>query len=234
MELEEGEIVLCTVERIDKANVFVKIDNNGEGTITMSEIASGRIRNIRDYVVPKKRIVCKILKISHNRIELSLRRVSQKEREEILNQEKQERNYMSLIKAVTKEKSQEIIDKIKEKNNLIEFIQESIESPKELEKICGKENANKIIDVIKNQKQTKSIIKKEFKLKSTAPNGIKLIKDLLLEIEKGEIKYISAGRYSIKIENKDKKTAGKEIQGILEQIEKKAKAKNMEFEIKDK
>ena len=49
---------MCIVERIEKTVVFVKILNNGnetEGSITTSEIAPGRIRNIRDYVVPKKK-----------------------------------------------------------------------------------------------------------------------------------------------------------------------------------
>ena len=86
MTLEEGEIVLCTVDRIDGTNVFVSIEGDGEGIIQTSEIAAGRIRNLRDYVVPKKKIVCKILKISGNRVELSLRRVNQKEQKEILEQ----------------------------------------------------------------------------------------------------------------------------------------------------
>ena len=80
MDLDVGEIVMCTVDRIVGTIVFVKIDGNGEGSIILSEIAPGRIRNLRDYVVPKKRIVCKILRISGDRIDLSLRRVTQKER----------------------------------------------------------------------------------------------------------------------------------------------------------
>ena len=59
-ELEEGQIVLCTVEKILGTTVFVKIENNGEGTLTTSEISPGRIRNLRDYVVIGKKIVCKI------------------------------------------------------------------------------------------------------------------------------------------------------------------------------
>jgi translation initiation factor 2 alpha subunit (eIF-2alpha) len=57
MDLDVGEIVMCTVDRIVGTIVFVKIDGNGEGSIILSEIAPGRIRNLRDNVVPKKRIV---------------------------------------------------------------------------------------------------------------------------------------------------------------------------------
>jgi len=74
MELEVGDVVLCTVDKIAGTVVFVKIDRNGEGNIITSEIAPGRIRNLREYVVPKKKIVCKILRISPNgNINLSLR-----------------------------------------------------------------------------------------------------------------------------------------------------------------
>jgi translation initiation factor 2 alpha subunit (eIF-2alpha) len=83
MVLETGDVVLCTVDRIVGTTVFVHIEGNGEGSIILSEIAPGRIRNIRDYVVPKKKIICKVLRISGDRIELSLRRVTLKEQKDI-------------------------------------------------------------------------------------------------------------------------------------------------------
>src|SRR3989344_2821655 len=76
---EEGDLVLCTVKRILYHSVFVSIDeySNLEGMVHISEIAPGRIRNLRDYVKEGKRIVCKVLKIDAQtgNIDLSLRRV---------------------------------------------------------------------------------------------------------------------------------------------------------------
>src|SRR3989344_2343925 len=100
MKFEEGEIVICTVDRIVGTVVFVKIDGNGEGGIILSEIAAGRIRNLRDYVVPQKRIVCKVLRVSGDRVDLSLRRVTQKERKEIVERDKQEKSYKSILKSI--------------------------------------------------------------------------------------------------------------------------------------
>ena len=57
----EGQIVLGTVSKIVGTTVFVEIEGNGEATLITSEISPGRIRNLRDYVVPGKKIVCKIL-----------------------------------------------------------------------------------------------------------------------------------------------------------------------------
>ena len=49
------------------------------------------------------------------------------------------------------------------------------------------------------------------------------IKKILEEVKNAEIKYISAGRYSIKVESADLKTADQKLQQILKQIEEKAK-----------
>jgi translation initiation factor 2 alpha subunit (eIF-2alpha) len=226
--LELGDIVLCTVERVEKTIVFVNIKGYGQGSIITSEIAPGRIRNIRDYVVPKKKIVCKVLRVSGDRIDLSLRRVTQKEKKQVLEKEKQEKSYENILKSVLGEKVKEVLEKIKKQNDLVEFLNESKENPKELEKIISKEQAKKIIEILKKQKKKTRILQKEFQLKTTAPNGLSLIKELLEKV-KAEIKYISAGKYSIKVESDDLKKADKAIKEILEKISEKSKKLNLDF-----
>ena len=134
-KLESGDVVLCTVDRIVGTMVFVKIKGYGEGSIVLSEVAPGRIRNLRDYVVPKKRIVCKVLKVSGERIELSLRRVNQKERKEILEQDKKEKSYKVILKKILGEKSIKVIDEIEKENNLYDFLEEAKNNKNELDKI---------------------------------------------------------------------------------------------------
>src|SRR3989344_4288149 len=132
VKLEIGDIVLCTVTRIESTIVFVNIDGNGDGTIVTSEIAPGRIRNLRDYVVPNKKIICKILRITQSgNVELSLRRVTQKETKELLNQYKLEKNYEGIIKNILGEKGKELIEDIKKESRLYEFIENSKSNPKE-------------------------------------------------------------------------------------------------------
>ena len=85
-QLDVGDVVLCTVDRIVGTTVFVMIGDNNrtEGSIIVSEISPGRIRNLRDFVTPKKKIVCKIIRINQGNIELSLRRVTSKEKKEVI------------------------------------------------------------------------------------------------------------------------------------------------------
>jgi len=115
-DLEVGDLVSCIVDRVVGTVVFVRLNVEGkevEGSIVFSEIAPRRIRNIRDYVVPKKKIVCKVLRISQSgNIDLSLRRVTLKERKEVLEQEQQEKSYTSIVKGILGEKAEELIKKI--------------------------------------------------------------------------------------------------------------------------
>jgi translation initiation factor 2 alpha subunit (eIF-2alpha) len=49
-----------------------------------------------------------------------------------------------------------------------------------------------------------------------------------------EIKYLSAGRYSLKIETDDGKKGAQELKIFLERVEKKAEEKKVQFEVKEK
>jgi translation initiation factor 2 alpha subunit (eIF-2alpha) len=233
--MEVGDLVLCTVDRIVGTVVFVKIHGQKqetEGSIVFSEVAPGRIRNIRDYIVPKKKIVCKILRISNNNIDLSLRRVTQKERKEVLEEESLEKSYISILKSVLKEKAEETIKKINEEENLTNFLEESKTNSLKLGKIVGKENSEKIIEILNSQKKKISRIKKEIHLTTTKPNGITLIKKILSIFKEIEVKYLGAGKYSIESESEDMKSADKKIREKIEEAEKESKKLGVEFSLK--
>jgi translation initiation factor 2 alpha subunit (eIF-2alpha) len=238
MEIEEGDLLLCTVEKIVGTVVFVKIDGTNperEGSIIVSEVAPGKIRNLRNFVVPKKKIVCKVLRISNSgNIDLSLRRVTQKEDKEIREEHEKERGYISILRRVLGEKSEEIIKKITQKERLSEFILEAKDNPKKLEEIIGKEESSKIITILKSQKQKKFKIKKEFLLSTNLPNGITLIKNILSSVKDAEITYLSAGKYSIKLEDSEIKKADNKLKEILDKIKSLAEKEKVNFEIKGK
>lgn len=232
--LEIGDVVMCVVERIVGTTVFVKIDGNGEGNIILSEIAPGRIRNLRDYVVPKKIIICKVIRLSGDRIDLSLRRVTPKEQKEIKERYKQEKSYKSILKTILGDKAESIMGLIEKEKPVYIFLEEAKENPDSLEKFVGNENSKKILDILNNQKQKNFSIKKEFSLTIKKPNGLELIKEILGKNKYLEIRYISAGRYSIKTENSDPKKANQLLVQTLTEIEKSAKKQGFEFSIREK
>jgi translation initiation factor 2 alpha subunit (eIF-2alpha) len=235
-ELEVGKIVLCTVERIEGTIVFVKIEGTEQqGSIILSEIAPGRIRNLRDYVVPKKKIICKVLRISQNgNIDLSLRRVTKKEQKEIRESYKQEKSYTNILRNVLGEKAKDTINKILEKEKVYDFLKEAKENPKKLEDYVGKEDSEKISSILGAQKQKRAIVKKIIFLRTTKPDGLRIIKKVLGDTKGAEIKHLSAGKYSIQVESQEIKTASNNLKEILSEIEQKAKKEGMEFEFKEK
>ena len=236
MELEVGDVVLCTVDRIVGTIVFVRIEEgNHEGSIIISEIAPGRIRNLRDYVVPKKKIVCKILRISDNgNIDLSLRRVTQKEKKEVLEKSKQEKSYTSILRSILKEKADKTIKEILNEESIFSFLEEAKKDSARLEKLVGKEDTEKILEILKIQKEKRVIIKKEFFLTTTEPDGLEKIKNALEKPEDIDIKYISAGKYSIKAESENAKETDTKLKNFLSEVEKKAKQKNLSFSVNEK
>lgn len=232
-ELNERDLVLCIVDRIVKTTVFVKIEGNGEGTIVTSEIAPGRIRNLRDYVFPGKRIVCKVLRIDNGNINLSLRRVSQKETKEVLDIYEKERNSLSILRSVLKEKAEEVAGKIKLESSLHEFLQNCRTNPEKLSKFLKGEDAERVCKILQDKKEKLIEVKREFKFSSKKPDGIKIIKNTLSVCQGNcEISYLAAGRYAIKFKAKDYKKANQEVNLVLEKIEKSAKENKADFEVK--
>lgn len=234
-QLEEGQIVLCTVNKIIGTTVFCEIEGNGEGTLTTSEIAPGRIRNLRDYVFPGKKIVCKILSIREDRINLSLRRVKQNEKKELLDKIKKEKNYEAILKTVLgKEEAKKRIDKIRLETTLSNFLESLKQNADELKEYVNEDEAKKIIKILESKKEKPKELKQLFKLSSKTSDGIKIVKNILMETCKGskcEVTYIAAGRYNLKIQGEDFKSLKTEANQILEILEKQAKKNGCEFSI---
>lgn len=100
---EEGEIVTCTVTKILYHAVFVTLDEyiGREAMVHISEIAAGRIRNLRDYVKEGKKLVCVVLRVSTDKkqIDLSLRRVSTTDRLKKIEAIRQEQKAEKILEA---------------------------------------------------------------------------------------------------------------------------------------
>lgn len=227
--MEEGDIILGTVENVTTTVTTVMLENGQEGTIVSSEIAPGRIKHMRQYVVPHKKIVCKILGISGNRIQLSLRRVSSKEKKEILEKYKQEQAINTAFKQLLGEKSDEIKKKIMEDfNNLRTFINESKENEKLLSKYIPKENEEAIKKIL--QKRKSHELNYDIKIKCLEENGLARIKKIFdLKNDKISIIYLSAGNFKLKLSVEDFKEGKKEMTEIINEIEKRAKENKCEF-----
>jgi translation initiation factor 2 alpha subunit (eIF-2alpha) len=231
--LQEGELVSCIVDKVIGTTVFVKIEGNIEGTITLSEIAPGRIRNLRDYVIPNKRIVCKVLSIRENSVHLSLRRVGINEKKEFLQKKDKERANKAILKTVLGEAvAEKIVTEIEKTQGLSDFFEEAREDLNLLDKYLKKSDAEKIAKILESKKEKPKEIRQIFRLSSKSSDGIIIIKKIIEEACKNmncKVTYLAAGKFSLSIEGKDFKEIKNKINSIMESFEKQAKKQHCEF-----
>jgi translation initiation factor 2 alpha subunit (eIF-2alpha) len=232
MNIREDDSILCTVKRIEGTTVFLDTEVGIPGTMVLSEVAAGRIRNIREYVFPNKKIVCKVLKVHKDRLELSLRRVTAKEREGVLEENKKEKALSSMLKIIG-ENPQKVIEKIKEDFSVVDFIDEAKEEPKIIEKYLQKENALKLAKILSEKEEREKRVEGRFMLKTFSGEGINHIKEIL-DVKNCEIHYLGSSNYSIAVSGKEFKESNAKLSEILELIKKRAKEKGAIIEVKEK
>ncbi len=231
MELRQDDVLICTVTKIEGATVFLKIDDfpEFEASMMLSEVAAGRIRNIREYVSVGRKVVCKVLRISGNHAEMSFRRVTGKEREHAQDKYKRERTLVNLLKNFVKN-PEEVLHQIKSEHDTAEFLDEAKEDPALLEKYIGKENASKIAVLLSEKESRDKVVRKEFNLQSTASDGLTQIQEIL-SLDGVEIHYLGSSRFSIETSAKDFKTADLALNSALEEISKRAQKKKASLQI---
>ena len=228
--MKENDLVLCKVEKVTNTITSVTLRNGQEGTIISSEIAPGRIKLMRQYVVPNKQIVCKILSINGNRIHLSLRRVSSKEKKEVLQSFKQSQAIKTAFKQILGDKEKSVKEKIlKNFADLTEFVNSAQKDESLILKYIPKNRQN-AIKKITEKKRKDTELKQNIKIKCMEDDGVTRIKKIFaLNNKNVSITYISAGNFKLKLTVKDFKQGKKEMSEIIEELEKKAKENNCEF-----
>lgn len=236
MALKLGDPVLCTVTKIEGTTVFVTIDEESmQGTIVFSEIAAGRIRNIREYAVPNKKIVCKVQKIYPDHIELTFRRVTGSEREAIMEKHKQEQTFKTMLKQVVKSPEAIIatITKIKESYPIQDFLIKAREDIKIIQEFFEKEESALLAKMLTDKKEKAKEAKKTFTLRSDSDSGMNDLKSIL-NIKDVKISYLGSSQFTISCIGKDFKEANQKLDKALEEIKTSAKDKKAFFELKEK
>ncbi len=227
---EEGEILICNVKKILPHSIFVDIIEykDREGYIHISEIAPGRIRNIRDYVKEGKKIVCKVLDINQEKgyIDLSLRRVSENVKLAKIEEFKQEEKAEKILESVAKKLNISLEDIYKKINPvkildryglLYSFLQEvSLNGESVLKALAIPQDISKELLIISRDKIKRQEVHIDYNitLTSAEPNGVSIVKDTLAKAESlakeqgynARLRYISAPKYMLVVTSKDFKT----------------------------
>ena len=235
---EVGDLVIATIETVTDYGAYAKLDEfDKRGLLHVSEISSSWIRNIRDFVREGQKVVLKVLRVDHEKghIDLSLRRVTKRERIEKIMSWKKERKADALLRGVAEktgitpeEVNQKIVTVIAQKYDLYEaFEKAAIEGPEVLTDLGIAENiAQAFADVAQERIHVKLVkVRGVLEVKVAKPNGVKVIKEAFHKAKGEKIKdakitfyVIAAPKYSIEVQAENYKRAEDVMQKTADNV----------------
>lgn len=187
---ERGDLVIATIESITTYGAYAKLDEyDRKALLHISEISSSWIRNIRDFVREGQKIVLKVVRVKPEKgqIDVSLRRVTRRERIEKIKIFKKDRKAESLIRNVAEKvglSKEEVYEKagflLEEEYGLYYAFEKILkEGPEVLTKLGISEELAKVFaDVAEERISVKMVkIKGIIEVRCMKPNGVKLIQD---------------------------------------------------------
>ena len=117
-EIKINDIIEATVTGIQKYGAFVSINDKYDGLIHISEISSGYVKNINDYIKIKDKIYAQVVDIDkeNNKFKLSIKNIDYRNDGKIINSEDNFSNGFEPLKEHLdlwiNEKIKEIMDKM--------------------------------------------------------------------------------------------------------------------------
>jgi translation initiation factor 2 subunit 1 len=237
---EAGDLIIATVETVTDYGAYAKLDEyNKRGLLHVSEISSSWIRNIRDFVREGQKVVLKVLRVDFEKghIDLSLRRVTKRERIEKVLSWKKERKAEALLRGVAEKLSIPVEDDDLQKAAIVmddkffglyEGFEKAVkEGPEVLTKIGVPENIAKVFaEVAQERIHVKMVkVKGVLEIHCMKPNGVKLIKDAFAKVKAEKIKgsevrfyVIAAPKYSIEALAENYKKAEEVLQKAADNV----------------
>lgn len=230
---EVSELVVGTVRQVKGFGAFVKLEEypNKEGFIHITEVTSGWVKYIRDYVKENQRVVCKVIRINKQKslIDLSLKKVNKHQKIEKIQEWKNEVKAERLFEIVAKKLDRDLNDCYKEFGfklikvfgSLFAAFEECVINPNILpEEGFDGEWIEAFQNTAKENIQPPYVdVNNYLELSCNAPDGIEHIKKALLlaeEIEGIDIQYVGAPKYRIHATALDYKTANDSIKKATE------------------
>ncbi len=233
---EGGELIIGTVDSIFRQGAFISLDEYGNkrGMLHLSEISPKWVRNIRDYVREGQKVVLVVLKVNPSRghIDLSLRRVTDAQRKEKLQEVKQKQRSKKLLELLAKElklSAEEMVSIKMEVENKFDSLYAGLEAvasdSSNMDKLdITKEWKPPFLELIQNSIKTPLVdITGYVSLRCFEEDGIERIRESLKKIKDYDpehnidVAYVSAPLYRITVVAKDYKSAERLLRNSAEE-----------------
>ncbi|MDR1992149.1 MAG: translation initiation factor IF-2 subunit alpha [Nitrososphaerota archaeon] len=217
---EPGDLVMTTIKTVMDYGVYANLDEyNKTGFLHISEISSARIRNIRDFVRENQKLVLKVLRVDYEKghIDLSLRRVTKRERIEKVKSWKKDRKGEALLYVVAErtgiprdEAYQKVGTILEENYGLYDGFEKTLKEgittltqlniPEEIAKI--------ILEVVEERIKVKTVkVWGILEIRCSRPNGVRCIQNAFINAKKThttkntkiDFSVIAAPKYRIEV-----------------------------------
>ncbi len=238
-----GDLVVVTVKEVKNYGAIVNLDEYGDisGFVHITEVATGWIKHIKDYLRVNQRTVCKVLNVdkSRNHVDLSLKRVNSHQKREKIEEWKNEQKAYKLLDMLFEESHIDgnndklaIEDMLISEYGTIYDAFYDAASNKDFfndHDVKWKEN---FINIAKNNITIPMVkIGGYIEMYSLASNGIYLIKNVLTSVKNRniEIIYVGAPKYKISVVGEDYKYAEDVLKNTLEKLGNESKKNNIYF-----
>ena len=234
---EAGDLVIATIETVTDYGAYAKLDEfDKRGLLHVSEISSSWIRNIRDFVREAQKVVLKVLRVDHEKghIDLSLRRVTKRERIDKIMSWKKERKAEALLRGVaekiglTPDEVYQKVQVIEEKYDLYEaFEKAAIEGPEALTELGVPEDLAKAFSEVAQERIHVKMVKVRgvLEIRVVKPNGVKIIKEAFHKAKGEKIKdakitfyVVAAPKYSVEVQAENYKRAEDVMQKTADNV----------------
>jgi len=236
---ETGDLVMATIESVMDYGAYANLDEyHRRGFLHISEISSARIRNVRDFVRENQKMVLKVLRVDVEKghIDLSLRRVTKRERIEKVKSWKKDRKGEALLHAVAEKLGlpvDEVYQKagiiMEQKYGLYEGFEKVVRDGQEvLTKLDIPEDIVKVIAQVAEERIKIKLVKVKgvLEVRCMKPNGVKCIQDAFMSAKKSqktkdakiEFYVIAAPRYSVEVSADNWKRAEELIEKVGENV----------------
>jgi len=236
---ESGDLVIASIESVMDYGAYANLDEySRRGFLHISEISSARIRNIRDFVRENQKMVLKVLRvdIEKGHIDLSLRRVTKRERIEKIKSWKKDRKGDALLHAVAEKTGLPIHEVYQQAGVILEekyglydgfekVVKEGIDVLTKLE--IPEDLAKVIVQVAEERIKIKTVkVKGVIEVRCMIPNGVRCIQDAFIGAKKAqeakdtkiEFSVIAAPKYSVEVVADNWKRAEEVLDKVSENV----------------
>ncbi|MCS7137296.1 MAG: S1 RNA-binding domain-containing protein [Candidatus Caldarchaeum sp.] len=185
---EVGELVIGQIKEVKDYGAYVEVEEHPgyEGFVHVSEVSLKWVRNIREHLKEGQKIVFKVVRVNPQtlQVDLSIRRVSQKERVDKLLQVKKIAKVKRVLKSLEEKNFQRLVEKIKTKTSDVEVLYayfEGIAAGEPVSKFfpeLDESEAGVLRNAVEQEVKVRELeMRSEVVLRCEGPEGVKAIRE---------------------------------------------------------